>query len=85
MVLQTGPTFAEKESPETDHSDGVNVVFGGWTSASPFKRRAALYCCEARKTHALYPIQYEVQESVRKIFFLHRSRSEQQAELRVQW
>jgi len=57
------PTFAEKSQKLID-SDGVNVVFGGWTSAS---RKAMLPVYEAENHMLFYPIQYEVR-NVRKIF-----------------
>jgi len=57
------PTFAEKSQKLID-SDGVNVVFGGWTSAS---RKAMLPWYEAENHMLFYPIHMRVR-NVRKIF-----------------
>jgi len=65
MVLSDWPTFAEKSQKLID-SDGVNVVFGGWTSAS---RKAMLPVYEAENHMLFYPIQYEGQECSKNIFY----------------
>lgn len=57
--------FAEKARKLID-TDHVNVVFGGWTSAS---RKAMLPVFEERNHLLFYPIQYEGQECSPNIFY----------------
>ncbi|MGB7564002.1 MAG: transporter substrate-binding protein, partial [Prochlorococcaceae cyanobacterium] len=59
------PTFAEKAKKLIDQ-DKVDVVFGGWTSAS---RKAMLPVFEAKDHFLYYPIQYEGQECSKNIFY----------------
>ncbi len=74
------PTFAEKAQKLID-SDGVAVVFGGWTSAS---RKAMLPVFESKDHLLYYPIQYEGQECSRNIFYTGAVPN-QQAEPAVDW
>ncbi len=74
------PTFAEKAEKLIDQ-DKVDVVFGGWTSAS---RKAMLPVFEAKDHFLYYPIQYEGQECSRNIFYTGATPN-QQAEPAVSW
>jgi urea transport system substrate-binding protein len=74
------PTFAEKAKKLIDQ-DKVDVVFGGWTSAS---RKAMLPVFEAKNHFLFYPIQYEGQECSKNIFYSGATPN-QQAEPAVSW
>ena len=74
------PTFAEKAEKLIDQ-DKVDVVFGGWTSAS---RKAMLPVFEAKDHFLYYPIQYEGQECSKNIFYTGATPN-QQAEPAVSW
>lgn len=72
--------FAEKARKLID-TDHVNVVFGGWTSAS---RKAMLPVFEERDHLLFYPIQYEGQECSPNIFY-GGSTPNQQIEPAIDW
>ena len=59
------PTFAEKARKLVEQ-DKVDVVFGGWTSAS---RKAMLPVFEELNGLLFYPVQYEGLESSPNIFY----------------
>ncbi|MEX1018370.1 MAG: urea ABC transporter substrate-binding protein [Litorilinea sp.] len=59
------PTFAEK-ARKLIQQDGVDVVFGCWTSAS---RKAVLPVFEELNGLLFYPVQYEGLESSPNIFY----------------
>ncbi|TCT42102.1 urea ABC transporter substrate-binding protein [Martelella mediterranea] len=59
------PMFAEK-ARQLIESDQVDVVFGGWTSAS---RKAVLPVFEELNSLLFYPVQYEGEESQRNVFY----------------
>ncbi len=59
------PLFAEK-AREMIEGDGVDVVFGCWTSVS---RKSVLPVFEELNSILFYPVQYEGQESQRNVFY----------------
>lgn len=59
------PLFAEK-ARELVASDGVDVVFGCWTSVS---RKSVLPVFEELNSILFYPVQYEGQESQKNVFY----------------
>ncbi|QDI92261.1 urea ABC transporter substrate-binding protein [Salicibibacter halophilus] len=58
-------TFSERAS-KLLQQDGVDVIFGGWTSAS---RKAMLPVLEGNNGLLFYPIQYEGMEASPNIFY----------------
>jgi len=59
------PLFAEK-ARELITGDGVDVVFGCWTSVS---RKSVLPVFEELNSILFYPVQYEGEESQRNVFY----------------
>ncbi|MEM1077680.1 MAG: urea ABC transporter substrate-binding protein [Pseudomonadota bacterium] len=59
------PLFAEK-ARELIEGEGVNVVFGCWTSVS---RKSVLPVFEELNSLLFYPVQYEGEESQRNVFY----------------
>jgi urea transport system substrate-binding protein len=59
------PLFAEK-ARELISGEGVDVVFGCWTSVS---RKSVLPVFEELNSILFYPIQYEGEESQRNVFY----------------
>ncbi len=59
------PLFAEK-ARELIAANGVDVVFGCWTSVS---RKSVLPVFEELNSILFYPVQYEGQESERNVFY----------------
>lgn len=59
------PLFAEK-ARDLIASQGVDVVFGCWTSVS---RKSVLPVFEELNSILFYPVQYEGQESQRNVFY----------------
>lgn len=59
------PMFAEK-ARELIEGNGVDVVFGCWTSVS---RKAVLPVFEELNSILFYPVQYEGEESSRNVFY----------------
>lgn len=59
------PLFAEK-ARELISVDGVDVVFGCWTSVS---RKSVLPVFEELNSILFYPVQYEGEESQRNVFY----------------
>ena len=59
------PLFAEK-ARELIAGDGVDVVFGCWTSVS---RKSVLPVFEELDSILFYPVQYEGEESQRNVFY----------------
>lgn len=67
------PTFAEK-AKKLLQQDEVEVVFGGWTSAS---RKAMLPVFEENNGLLFYPVQYEGLESSPNIFYTGATTNQQ--------
>ncbi len=59
------PLFAEK-ARELIEGEGVDVVFGCWTSVS---RKSVLPVFEELNSLLFYPVQYEGEESQRNVFY----------------
>ena len=59
------PLFAEK-ARELIEGEGVDVVFGCWTSVS---RKSVLPVFEELNSILFYPVQYEGEESQRNVFY----------------
>ncbi|MEM1110286.1 MAG: urea ABC transporter substrate-binding protein [Pseudomonadota bacterium] len=59
------PLFAEK-ARELIEGEGVDVVFGCWTSVS---RKSVLPVFEELNSVLFYPVQYEGEESQRNVFY----------------
>ncbi|MEL6265998.1 MAG: transporter substrate-binding protein, partial [Pseudomonadota bacterium] len=59
------PLFAEK-ARELIEVEGVDVVFGCWTSVS---RKSVLPVFEELNSLLFYPVQYEGEESQRNVFY----------------
>ncbi|MEM1129879.1 MAG: urea ABC transporter substrate-binding protein [Pseudomonadota bacterium] len=59
------PLFAEK-ARELIEGEGVEVVFGAWTSVS---RKSVLPVFEELNSILFYPVQYEGEESQRNVFY----------------
>ena len=77
VVIEDGasdwPTFAEK-ARKLLQEDEVDVVFGGWTSAS---RKAMLPVFEANNGLLFYPVQYEGLETSPNIFYTGATTNQQ--------
>lgn len=67
------PTFAEK-AKKLIQQDDVDVVFGGWTSAS---RKAMLPVFESLNGMLWYPVQYEGLEASPNIFYTGATTNQQ--------
>jgi len=67
------PTFAEK-ARKLIQSDQVDLVFGGWTSAS---RKAMLPVFEGLNSLLFYPVQYEGLETSPNIFYTGATTNQQ--------
>ncbi|PWJ13783.1 urea ABC transporter substrate-binding protein [Jannaschia seohaensis] len=59
------PLFAEK-ARELISDEGVDVIFGSWTSVS---RKSALPVLEELNGLMFYPVQYEGEESSKNVFY----------------
>ncbi|MBM2578107.1 urea ABC transporter substrate-binding protein [Jannaschia sp. Os4] len=59
------PLFAEK-ARELISDEGVDVIFGAWTSVS---RKSALPVLEELNGLMFYPVQYEGEESSKNVFY----------------
>ncbi|CAA0118378.1 Aliphatic amidase expression-regulating protein [BD1-7 clade bacterium] len=67
------PLFAEK-TRELIEKEGVDVIFGCWTSVS---RKSALPVLEELNGLMFYPVQYEGEESSKNVFYTGASPNQQ--------